>query len=129
MGGLVDVCLPNRVVLLASRLEEMNEKRQGLIQRLKVAEREKGALEGKKAEAEMFLAKQVGRGGGAGTPLAHGQWAVGAGHRWSGRDGSARARALRPCALLAHAGRDAAGAHLRHDHLHDADRGAHGRWL
>ena len=41
------------------RLEEMNDKRQGMIQRLKIAEKEKEGLEGKKVEAEMFLAKQV----------------------------------------------------------------------
>ena len=45
--------------LLPSRLEELNEKRQGMIQRLKVVEKEKGLLEGKKAEAEEFLSKQA----------------------------------------------------------------------
>jgi len=42
-----------------SRLEEVNDKRQSMIQRLKISEKEKDALEGKKTEAEMFLAKQV----------------------------------------------------------------------
>lgn len=37
----------------------MNEKRQGLLQRLKISEKEKEALEGKKDEAELFLSKQV----------------------------------------------------------------------
>lgn len=41
------------------RLETMNDARQGLIARLKIAEKEKDALEGRKAEAESFLAKQV----------------------------------------------------------------------
>lgn len=37
----------------------MNDKRQSMIQRLKISEKEKDALEGKKTEAEMFLSKQV----------------------------------------------------------------------
>jgi hypothetical protein len=43
------------------RLDEVQDKRQGMIQRLKISEKEKDALEGKKAEAELFLAKQVGK--------------------------------------------------------------------
>lgn len=45
----------------------MNDKRQGLIQRLKISEKEKDALEGKKAEAELFLAKQVQYSSGTGA--------------------------------------------------------------
>ncbi|KAF5834905.1 RecF/RecN/SMC N terminal domain-containing protein [Dunaliella salina] len=40
-------------------LEEVNDKRQSMIQRLKISEKEKDALEDKKTEAEMFLAKQA----------------------------------------------------------------------
>jgi len=43
-------------------LEEVNDTRQGMIQRLKIAEKEKDALESKKAEAELFLSKQVSLG-------------------------------------------------------------------
>lgn len=39
--------------------QELNDKRQGMIARLKVAEREKDALEGKKREAEDFLDKSA----------------------------------------------------------------------
>jgi hypothetical protein len=42
------------------RLDEIQDKRQGMIQRLKISEKEKDSLEGKKAEAELFLVKQVG---------------------------------------------------------------------
>jgi len=42
------------------RLEEVNDKRQGMIQRLKISEKEKDALEGRKTEAEQFLTQQVG---------------------------------------------------------------------
>ncbi|GFH20090.1 structural maintenance of chromosomes protein 4, partial [Haematococcus lacustris] len=42
----------------AKRLEEMNDKRQTMIQRLKISEKEKEGLEGQKAEAEIFLSKQ-----------------------------------------------------------------------
>lgn len=45
------------------RLEEINDKRQTMVQRLKIAEKEKEGLEGKKAEAELFLSKQVGVSG------------------------------------------------------------------
>ncbi|KAG1676970.1 hypothetical protein FOA52_014846 [Chlamydomonas sp. UWO 241] len=38
----------------AKKLEELNEKRQGLVQRLKVAEKEKDGLESKKNEAEDY---------------------------------------------------------------------------
>lgn len=53
-------------------MEEINEKRTGMVARLKVAEKEKEGLQGKKEEAEMFLTKQV-RGpshgeGGVSTP-------------------------------------------------------------
>ncbi|KAJ9516738.1 hypothetical protein QJQ45_027143, partial [Haematococcus lacustris] len=43
----------------AKRLEEMNDKRQTMIQRLKISEKEKEGLEGQKAEAEIFLSKQA----------------------------------------------------------------------
>lgn len=44
---------------MAHRLEELNEKRQGQIQRVKVVEKEREGLESKKQEAEDFLDKQA----------------------------------------------------------------------
>lgn len=43
------------------RLEELNEKRQGLVGKLKGAEREKEGLEGKALEAGAYLSKQAER--------------------------------------------------------------------
>lgn len=40
------------------RLEEMNEKRQGMVQRLKLVERERDSLEGARAAAEAYMAKE-----------------------------------------------------------------------
>lgn len=42
----------------AKQLEELNDKRQGMVQRVKIAERERDALEGEKAAAEAYLAKE-----------------------------------------------------------------------
>lgn len=39
----------------------MNEKRQGMVQKLKGAEKELQGLEGKKMEAEAYIGKQVER--------------------------------------------------------------------
>jgi hypothetical protein len=55
--GVKNFILTLRPVL--RRLEAMNDTRQGLVTRLKITEREKEALEGRKAEAELFIAKQV----------------------------------------------------------------------
>ncbi|GAX79886.1 hypothetical protein CEUSTIGMA_g7326.t1 [Chlamydomonas eustigma] len=41
------------------KMQELHEKRQGMIQRLKVVEKEREGLEGKKQEAEDFLQKQA----------------------------------------------------------------------
>ena len=43
---------------VGGRLEEINEKRQGLVQRLKIVEKERNALETEKVAAEAYLAKQ-----------------------------------------------------------------------
>ena len=45
-------------VCLACRLEEINEKRQGMVQRLKIVEKERDTLETEKVAAEAYLAKQ-----------------------------------------------------------------------
>eukprot|EP00878_Enallax_costatus_P022268 GHUV01023613.1.p1 GENE.GHUV01023613.1~~GHUV01023613.1.p1 ORF type:complete len:481 (+),score=194.82 GHUV01023613.1:286-1728(+) len=45
----------------AKRLEEMNEKRQHMVQKLKGVEKELQGLEGKKMEAEAYIGKQVER--------------------------------------------------------------------
>lgn len=43
------------------RLEELNEKRGGMITKLKSVEKEREALEGKKLEAEAYITKQAER--------------------------------------------------------------------
>eukprot|EP00775_Hariotina_reticulata_P001241 gene1241-1581_t len=45
----------------AKRLEEMNEKRQSMVQKLKGVEKELQGLEGRKLEAEAYIAKQAER--------------------------------------------------------------------
>ncbi|KAK9848484.1 hypothetical protein WJX84_009989, partial [Apatococcus fuscideae] len=42
----------------SKRLEELNEKRQGMVQRLKIVEKERDALETEKVAAEAYLGKQ-----------------------------------------------------------------------
>jgi structural maintenance of chromosome 4 len=42
----------------AKALEELNERRQGIVARVKIAERERDALESEKAAAEAYLAKE-----------------------------------------------------------------------
>ncbi len=46
-------------MLLSCRLEEVNERRQGMIGKLRIVEKEKESLEGKKLEAEAYMAKQA----------------------------------------------------------------------
>lgn len=46
------------IFIVACRLEEINEKRQGMVQRLKIVEKERDALETEKVAAEAYLAKQ-----------------------------------------------------------------------
>lgn len=41
------------------RLEELNERRQGHVQRVKIAEKEREALEGPRATAELYMAKDA----------------------------------------------------------------------
>jgi structural maintenance of chromosome 4 len=40
---------------VAGRLEEMNERRHGMVSRVKIAEKERDSLEGAKLEAEQYL--------------------------------------------------------------------------
>ncbi|GAB4818756.1 hypothetical protein N2152v2_005802 [Parachlorella kessleri] len=42
----------------SKRLEELNEKRQGMVQRVKIAEKERDGLEAEKTNAEAYLTKQ-----------------------------------------------------------------------
>jgi hypothetical protein len=48
-------------VRLIFRLEEMNDKRQSMVQKLKGVEKELQGLEGRKLEAEAYIAKQAER--------------------------------------------------------------------
>lgn len=41
------------------RLEELNDRRQGFVQRVKIVEKEREALEGPRAAAELFKAKEA----------------------------------------------------------------------
>jgi hypothetical protein len=43
----------------ACRLEEMNERRQAMVGKLKGVEKELSGLEGKKVEAEAYISKQA----------------------------------------------------------------------
>ena len=44
---------------LATSVEEMNEKRQGMVQRVKIAERERDGLDAEKTAAEAYMSKEV----------------------------------------------------------------------
>lgn len=48
-------------MVCSSRLEDINEKRQAMVQKLKGVEKELQGLEGRKLEAEAYIGKQVER--------------------------------------------------------------------